>query len=81
MKAQRRAREKYERDVGSEIAMARRESKEEGLAEGFQKGEQKGKLEERKQLALNMKSKGFDDNTIAQCLNISIDELKKLLNE
>ena len=77
--------EKTQMDNLSAIATARDEGKEEGIAEGLEKGlqqgEQKGKLEEKRQIALNMKSKCFDDNTIAQCLNISIDELKKLLNE
>ena len=27
-----------------------------------------------------MKNQGFDENTIAKCLNISIDNLKLLLN-
>ena len=62
--------------------------KEEGLAEGLEKGMQRGKeeglaegkLEEKKQIVLNMKNQGFDDNTIAKCFNISIDELKDILN-
>ena len=48
--------------------------------EGRQEGLAEGKLEEKKQIALNMKNQGCDDNTIAKCLNISIDELKNILN-
>jgi predicted transposase/invertase (TIGR01784 family) len=55
-------------------------AKAEGLAEGLEKGEQKGKLEEQKQIALNMKNHGLEDVFIAKCLNISIYELKQLLN-
>ena len=32
-----------------------------------------------KELALNMKNQGLDENFIAKCLNISIDELNKLM--
>ena len=38
------------------------------------------KLEEKKQIALNMKSKGVEDKFIAECLNIDINTLKQLLN-
>ena len=71
MKAQRRAREKYERDRDSELYCAKEEGREEGIREG--------KEEEKKQIALNMKSKGFDDDTIAKCLNIDVNTLKVLL--
>ena len=77
--------EKTQMDNLSAIATARDEGKEEGIAEGLEKGlqqgEQKGKLEERKQLALNMKNQGLDKEFIAKCLNISVAELKKLLSE
>ena len=33
-----------------------------------------------KELALNMKKQGLEDKFIAKCLNIDIDDLKKLLN-
>ena len=72
MKAQRRAREKYERDRDSELYCAKEEGREEGIREGEQK--------KMKELALNMKSKGFDDDTIAKCLNIDVNTLKVLLN-
>ena len=32
-----------------------------------------------KELALNMKKQGLDNAFIAKCLNISIDELNKLM--
>ncbi|MBR1944557.1 MAG: hypothetical protein IJ848_03770, partial [Alphaproteobacteria bacterium] len=70
IKAQIRAREKYEMDKASEIATA----KNEGLIEGEKKGENKAK----KELALNMKNQGFDNMMIAKCLNISIEALQKL---
>ena len=69
------AREKYERDRYSELYCAR----EEGIKEGKKEGIQEGKIEEQKQIALNMKTQGLDDEFIAKCLNVSINELQKLL--
>ena len=71
---------------GKEEGLA--EGLEKGLAEGLEKGIQKGKeegfaegkFEEKKQIALNMKNQGLADEFIAKCLNISIDELKNILN-
>ena len=64
MKAQIRAQEKYEMDRASELCCAKEE----------------GKLEEQKQIALNMKNQGLDDEFIAKCLNINLDTLQRLLN-
>ena len=54
------------------------EGKKEGLIEGKKEGLIEGKISEQKQIALNMKNQGLDDNFIAKCLNISIDELNEL---
>ena len=68
--------EKTQMDNLSAIATARddgrKEGKEEGLAEG--------KLENQKQIAMNMKNQGLEDVFIAKCLNINITELHKLLS-
>ncbi len=60
--------EKTQLDNFSSIAKA----KEEGL--------EKGKLENQKQIALNMRNQGFDEETITKCLDISINDLRLLLN-
>ena len=60
-----------------DLENAKEEGKEEGLAEGLEKGA----YTKMNELALNMKNQGLDKEFIAKCLNISIDELKKLLNE
>ena len=73
-------RENYEIDKGSELVVAREQGKEEGLIEGKKEGLIEGAQQKMRELALNMKSKGFSNDTIAECLNISIDELKKLMN-
>ncbi len=65
-----------------------KQGKQEGIAAGLKQGKKEGldegvakwKQEEQKQIALNMSNQGFDDNTIAKCLNISINELNNLLN-
>ena len=64
----------------AKLANARNEGKEEGLIEGEKKGKKEGLIEGQKQIALNMKKQGLDDTFIAKCLNISINELKKLMN-
>ena len=68
--------EKTQMDNLSAIATARddgrKKGKEEGLAEG--------KLENQKQIAMNMKNQGLEDVFIAKCLNINITELHKLLS-
>ena len=76
----------------NKIAISREEGKQQGkeewLAEGLEKGLEKvkeegiaeGKLENQKQIALNMKNQGFTKDVIAKCLNISINELEQLLN-
>ncbi|MBR1944551.1 MAG: hypothetical protein IJ848_03740, partial [Alphaproteobacteria bacterium] len=89
IKAQIRAREKYalcsdseiaialarEMDKASEIATAKNEGIEQGKKEGLIEGEKRGAQQKMKELALKMQSKGFDTDTIAECLNISIEDL------
>ena len=58
----------------------RQQGKEEGLAECLEKGLEQGKLENQKQIALNMKEQGLKNDFIIKCLNISNEELEKLLN-
>ena len=51
----------------------------EGIKEGLEKGKEEGKLEKMRELALNMKSQGFDNEMITKCLNIDVKELINLL--
>ena len=55
------------------------EGKKEGLIEGKKEGLIEGEKKKMKELALNMKNQGFENEVIAKCLNISIDELNKLM--
>ena len=70
-------RENYAMDSASALSTARNDGRKEGLIEG----KKEGLIEGKKQIALNMKVQGLDDNFIAKCLNISIDELNKLMNK
>ena len=69
MKAQRRAQEKYERDRDSELYLERQE--------GIKEGEQI----KMKELAINMKMQGLDNEFISKCLNTDLNTLKDLLND
>ena len=69
MKAQRRAQEKYERDRDSELYLERQE--------GIKEGEHM----KMKELAINMKMQGLDDEFISKCLNTDLNTLKDLLND
>ena len=84
VKDQIKAIEKYEMDKRSELTIAMREGLEKGLAEGLEKGKEEGlkegKISEQREIAFNMKSKGFTNDMIADCLNISIDKLNELLS-
>ncbi len=50
-----------------------------GKIRGIRKGEAKGKAEEKIQVILNMSKKGFDVTTISDCVNISEEQVKKIL--
>ena len=52
------------------------EAKEEGIEEGLQKG----KLDNQKEVALNLYQMGMEIELIAKAVNLSVDEVKKILN-
>lgn len=62
-------------DHNSERTVAR----EEGFEEGREAGLEAGVEQKTREAAINMKSKGFDNKLISECLNISEKELGKLL--
>ncbi|MBQ8651248.1 MAG: hypothetical protein IJ481_01830, partial [Alphaproteobacteria bacterium] len=82
-------------DMISETTLAREEGilegritgKVEGRIEGIEEGLKKGKEEGLKEgannktleIARNMKSKGFDNETIATCLNLDIKDIEHML--
>ena len=56
------------------VKFAKEEGKKEGKIEGLREGERKGKIE----VALSMLKKGLDIETVAECTNLTIDELEKI---
>ena len=84
-------------DMISETTLAREEGilegritgKVEGRIEGIEEGLKKGKEEGLKEgannktleIARNMKSKGFDNETIATCLNLDIKDIEHMLKD
>ena len=57
-----------------------KQGREEGLEEGLQKGLESGKLEKEKEVALNLYQMGMEIELIAKAVNLSVDEVKKILN-
>ena len=75
-------RENYAMDSASALSTARNDGRKEGLIEGREEGliagEKKGLEKGQREIALNMKNQGFENEIIAKCLNISIEKLNKL---
>ncbi|MBQ8651027.1 MAG: hypothetical protein IJ481_00670, partial [Alphaproteobacteria bacterium] len=73
----------------SETTLAREEGilegritgKVEGRIEGIEEGLKKGRLQEKIDIARNMKAKGFDNETIATCLNLDIKDIEHMLKD
>ena len=58
--------------------LAAASSREKGKAEGKIEGKLEGKLESSRQIAKKLKMKGVDSELIAECTNLSIEEIDKL---
>ena len=55
-----------------------REGLEKGRAEGLEKGLEKGQQEEKLRIAKSMKGQNIDSATIAQCTNLTIEQVEAL---
>ena len=51
---------------------------EKGVREGLEKGMEKGQQEEKLRIAKSMKEKNIDSATIAQCTNLTIEQVEAL---
>ena len=60
------------------IEMLKFDCREEGRAEGRVEGEAKGRNEEKRENALNFLQKGIDALLVAECTNLSLDEVQAL---
>ena len=67
---------KWDNDLAA--ASSREKGKAEGKLEGKIEGKIEGKLEERLEVASKLKIKGVDPELIAECTNLSIEEIDKL---
>ena len=67
---------KFAKEEGKEEGKkeGKEEGKKEGKIEGLREGERKGKIE----VALSMLKKGLDIETVAECTNLTVDELEKI---
>ena len=64
--------EQFEMRYKSGVAMARKEAKQEGRLEG--------KEENQRKVAINMLEKGLPLELIADCVKLSVEEIKALKN-
>ena len=64
--------EQFEMRYKSGVAMARKEAKQEGRLEG--------KEENQREVAINMQEKGLPLELIADCVKLSVEEIKALKN-
>jgi predicted transposase/invertase (TIGR01784 family) len=73
---------KYYRDVKNSLDTAKQEGEVIGLEKGRLEGEaiglEKGKLEEKIEIAQNAIKKGFDNETIAELTNLTIEQIEEL---
>lgn len=53
------------------------EEREAGKIEGRMEGKIEGRMEEKRETALNMKKRGYSDNTIADILEVGVNKLQQ----
>ena len=78
LKFQLEMREAAELDYYSGLASSRDEGREEGLQEGLQKGLQEGLQTKTQEIIAEMKKEGFDDETIAKIVKLSVEDVKEI---
>lgn len=70
-------------DTMSCLEMAKEEGKEEGMEKGIEKGIEEGvaigRMNEKHDVAKTMKSMGMDNETIARCIKLSVEEIEKMV--
>lgn len=71
---------KVYRDYVNTIEYAEKTAKAEGKAEGIAEGTAEGKIEGKRLVAINMKEQGFPVEIIAQCTELSIEEVDMFCN-
>ena len=69
--------EKYIKTMGM-IRTGREEGREEGRLEGLEEGRAQGRAEQQKATAKAMRAKGIDVQTIADCTQLSVEEIEAM---
>jgi len=72
------ARERYERDHRTDLAIALEEGQEAGLAKGLAKGLEEGKTQGKSEIVRGMLARGIDMATIADSTGVPMEELAAL---
>ena len=67
--------------ISDEKRKARREGLEEGREEGREEGMKTGTNQAKKDIVINMYSKGWDINLISEGTNLPIDEIKRIIKK
>ncbi len=69
---------KYFRDLHIIEIQNHQKGMQKGMQQGIQQGIEQGEINKALEIAVNMKRKGLDINTIAEITNLSVDEINKL---
>ncbi len=72
------SRDKWERDQATYRAEALAEGREEGVALGLAEGRAEGEAKKQRELALNLKNKGFKPSEIAELTGLPLEDVAKI---
>ncbi|MGM9762922.1 MAG: hypothetical protein ACI3ZQ_02745, partial [Candidatus Cryptobacteroides sp.] len=67
-------------DIKAQISWGIEQGLEQGLEKGIAQGIEQGAGQERLKIVKNMKVRGFSDEEIADCVGITSDDVRKLLD-
>jgi len=71
---------KVYRDLKNSFDTSREEGLKEGMRVGMQQGMQQGRIEEKREITINLRNKGFDYNLISEITGLEVAEIIDLLN-
>jgi len=72
---------KVYRDLKNSFDTSREEGLKEGMRVGMQQGMQQGRIEEKREITINLRNKGFDYNLISEITGLEVAEIIDLLND
>ena len=71
----------FEQTYGVGYRRCVEEGIEKGIEQGIEKGIEQGILNTKKELIINMNSKGISVDIISDCVNLSIDEVNSVIED